>query len=128
MLAPGGTLARFLNHRLLDDEPLAALDAVYRTHAPETCSDGRPPSWRHDDDAVAADPAFAQVRSHTLSGTRIYTADEWLGLVTTLSDHIALGPLRLNRLVDALRVVIDDDLGGSLHVTSRTHVVLATRL
>ncbi|MFR9804456.1 class I SAM-dependent methyltransferase [Pseudonocardia sp. RS010] len=128
VLAPGGTLARFLTHRILDDEPLAALDAVYRAHAPETCSDGRPPSWLHDDDAVVADPAFARVRSHTLNGAWIYSADEWLGLVTTLSDHIALGPRRLNRLVDALRGVIDDDLGGSLHVTSRTHVVLATRL
>ncbi|MFR9807348.1 hypothetical protein ACL02T_34400 [Pseudonocardia sp. RS010] len=107
---------------------MAALDAVYRTHAPETSSDGRPPSGLDGEDAVAENRAFAEVRSHTLRSTQTSSADEWLGLISTLSDHIALGAQRVDQLVAALRTVIDADYGGSLHVTSCTQAVLATRL
>lgn len=128
-LNSGGMLARFLNYRLLDDQSLARLDAVYSAHAPEVLSDGRPPPDRWNAaDPVTRSPSFSGVRSYILRSNRIFSTEEWLGTVSTLSGHTALGSERLSRLLTALRSVIEADFSGALHATSCTRVALAHRV
>lgn len=129
VLHSGGTLARFLNYRLLDDQSLARLDAVYSAHAPEILSDGRPPPDRwNTEDPVTTSSSFSGIRSYILRSNRTVNTDEWLGTVSTLSDHIALGSGRLSRLLTALRAVIEADFSGTLHAISCTRVVVARRV
>ncbi|MFR9803020.1 class I SAM-dependent methyltransferase [Pseudonocardia sp. RS010] len=124
ILRSGGTLARFINFRLLDDHALASFDAVYSSYAPEVTTDGRPPSYLDADDPVSTSTSSSGTRSHVLRSIREFSTDEWLGMIATLSDHIALGSERLGALLMVLRDLTDNDFDGRLRVTSCTHVVL----
>jgi hypothetical protein len=68
----------------------------------------------------------AQVDATSYLWEQTATTDEWLGMVATVSDHLRLGPQRLETLLAALRAVVDD-LGGTLHVRRETHLLLARR-
>jgi hypothetical protein len=54
------------------------------------------------------------------------TADEWVGMVTTFSDHQRMGPERLTALRQALRAAIER-LGGAVYARGGTYVRLARR-
>lgn len=128
VLRSGGTLARFWNYHLLDDAMLSRLDSVYAQHAPEASTDGRPPPDRSTDDPIAASPSFAGTRSRVIRGSRRFSTNEWLAMVSTLSDHVALGSERLRKLVGAMGAMVEEEFGGLLHATSCTRVSLANRI
>ena len=127
ILRPNGTVARFSSAFVLDQTAIAAFDTVYRLHAPDVAQVWRPTS--HDTewpaattDVFSTDDGFGETAIWTYEEQRILSAEaeEWVGLMSTVSDHVRLGPLRLAALLEALRHAIDD-LGGviSSHVQTR---------
>ncbi len=126
VLRPGGTFARFWNYQVVDGAALERLEQVYAEHAPEATPHGRAPDSRFDD-RVAADPAFGDVTTSIGSDEAAYSADAWIDLLATFSDHRTMDPDRRAGLFRALRAVIDD-LGGTLRATSCTHVLWSVRV
>jgi SAM-dependent methyltransferase len=128
VLGPGGTLALFWNH-LTDPPPdlRAALDAVYRTHAPEILETATG-SQRRDDREYVADlracGRFGRIDVRDYPVELTYSTDDWVGMVQTHSDHLALAPGRRAALVAALREAIDG-LGGTVPVTGGTYTIFA---
>jgi len=136
LLRAGGTIARFWNSCVVDEPVIAAFDAVYRRHAPEVTQVWRSTgSTAHvrghaDSDSADADPfakndAFSSVETRTYRWERTLSADEWVGLVATVSDHMRLGHERLSALLQALHAMIRT-LGGTVHAHDETHVLLAS--
>jgi SAM-dependent methyltransferase len=129
LLGPGGLLARFWTYHVLDAPALAALDAVYRVHAPELAGRGIG-HWRSRalrDDAVAAHPAFGPVEERTYRWEATLTADDWARMLATYSSHRErLGPTRLAALQDGVREAITA-LGGTVHSHGETYLLLARR-
>ncbi|MER5539959.1 class I SAM-dependent methyltransferase [Streptomyces mirabilis] len=127
LLNPGGTIARFWNFHEAEPVFLTAFEAVYRDYAPDlTVAGGVPKSTRNVTDPFADDPAFTFCSSDTYSWELNLTADEWVGLVTTFSDHQQLAPEQLATLLDGLRAVIEQ-LGGTVRTRSGTFVQFAER-
>jgi hypothetical protein len=127
---PGGTLARFRSYHLVDAQMLAAFEAVYGEYAPEVHVHGR--SYRNDAMAVPADmlsaPAsFGVPEARRYCWEQTLTADEWIGLTGTFSDHQRLGAERLAAFHRALRAAIES-LGGVVRTSSETFVLLTRRV
>jgi len=80
--------------------------------------------WRPD--PLARSGAFAPEERRTYPWERTVSADEWVGMAATISDHLRLGPERLTALLAALRRTIDD-LGGTVHARHQTYALLNRR-
>jgi len=137
VLRVGGTMALFRNSSVVDEPVIAAFDAVYRRHAPEVTQVWRPTGRKAHvgghafSDSAAGDlfadnDAFSSVEARTYQWERTLSADEWVGLAATVSDHQRLGPERLTTLLQALHAMIQT-LGGTVHTHDETHVLLARR-
>ncbi|GAB1641129.1 class I SAM-dependent methyltransferase [Krasilnikovia sp. MM14-A1259] len=132
VLAPGATIARFWTELVLGEPLVAAFEPVYRRHAPEVA-----PVWRAGSgvprfhatrpDAVAASAAFSAPTLRTYAWERTYAADEWVGLVATISDHLRLGATRLPVLLDALHDAIRA-VGGTVAAQHETYAMLSRRV
>jgi len=143
VLRPGGTLARFWNYHLLEEQAVAALDAVYRRHAPEAHTRDSAPGDRTDPgtadptsaadragsggDPLARSDAFGSLEPRTYRWEHTLSADEWVALVATFSDHQCLGQERLSVLQRGLHAAIED-LGGTVRASSATFALLAKRV
>jgi hypothetical protein len=84
-----------------------------------------------DADTDAVDPfadndMFFSFEAITYRWERTLSADEWVGLAATVSDHQQLGHERLTALLQALHAMILT-LGSTVHSHSETHVLLARR-
>jgi SAM-dependent methyltransferase len=126
LLEPGGTIVLAWNYAEPDDDIRAALDAVYREHAPELARR----THAHDEDDEYAEQLessglFASVRTHRYKWTMTLTTDQWIGTLGTYSDHIALPAEQRERLLAAVRRIIDER-GGSLTSDYRTYTIFAT--
>ncbi|HET9731569.1 MAG TPA: methyltransferase domain-containing protein [Acidimicrobiales bacterium] len=78
-------------------------------------------------DAIVVSPEFAGPTEEWFPWTHCYQTDEWLDLLLTNSQYVALeANLRL-RLFDAVRATIDD-YGGSFVMNFETVLIAATRL
>lgn len=91
---PGGTLARFWSYHLVDATMLGVFEAVYSEHAPEAHVHGR--SYRDGAtaapaDMLAASASFGAHEERRYCWEQTLTADEWIGLTGTFSDHQRLG-------------------------------------
>ncbi len=127
LLNPGGVIARFWNVHEVEPFLLKDFEAVYQEYAPDIAvAGGVPKSTRNVTDPFAGDPAFTSFSSDTYSWELTLTADEWVGLITTFSDHQQLPPERLAALLGGLRTVIEQS-GGTVRTRSRTFVQLAKR-
>jgi SAM-dependent methyltransferase len=135
VLRAGGTLARFWSSSEVDEAAVAALDAVYRKHAPEVAQVWRPTrsiaqksgrGFSKSADPFADNDAFSSLEVRHYLSERTLSADEWVGLAATISDHQRLGVDRLSALLQALHAVILS-LGGTIHTSGETHVLLARR-
>jgi len=126
VLNPGGSAALIWNYHALDESLLVAFDAAYRVHAPGLAAIGHDPSGLPDRDPFAGAPGFTPGEARTYRWPRRLTADEWVGMLATFSDHRRLGPDRLARLQTALRRTIND-AGGSLRCMCGTYVWSAQR-
>jgi len=126
VLNAGGTATLFWNYHVLKQSLLDAFEAVYRVHAPELEVLGRDPSGLPDVDPFAGSVHFTRGQSRTYRWPRQVSADDWVAMVATFSDHQRLGRDRLGRLQDALRTAIMD-AGGVVQSTCGTYVWSARR-
>jgi SAM-dependent methyltransferase len=131
VLSAGGRIACFWN---LGDPPAHVrerLDPVYHRLGPKLASlsvvlgNSR---RRGEDTAVALDQSglFEPADIRRFDWSRTYTTDEWLQLITTHSDHQALGEARLRALRDAVGAELDATR-GSFEYLYETVLVTATR-
>jgi SAM-dependent methyltransferase len=129
VLSGGGRIACFWN---LGDPPVGLrdrLDPIYDRLGPQDASLtvvlGRT-GHRGEDTAAALNDSglFEPAEIRRFSWSRTYTTDEWLALITTHSDHRALGEQRLQALCDAVGAEIDA-IGGSFEYPYETVVVTA---
>jgi SAM-dependent methyltransferase len=135
-LGEGGTLA-LLWHRVCwdDNDPLrAALDDCYRRWAPELHArqpgfPGLAPSGQeaHARDELLGSPGFDEVVVHDHPWTQSLDAAAYLDRLRTQSDHRLLPAGKLERLLGAVREVIEAH-GGTVTVPHSTLVVLARRI
>jgi SAM-dependent methyltransferase len=132
ILAPGGQLAIFWNRGRHDAQTQAALDEAYLRFAPALAKESVPRSNKPADNnggiaAIAATRLFAACERRTYVWGQRYSRDEWLDQLGTHSDHIALEPPQLARLLQAVGVAIDR-LGGSISLHYETQLISAQRL
>lgn len=113
----GGTVARFWNYEVPDEPVASALETVYGRLAPEATRYAPSPlgDWA---DPLAESDAFPSSETMTYEWRCTLSADEWVGMVATFSDHQRLGPERLTALQQALGAAIET-LGGTVHARGR---------
>jgi SAM-dependent methyltransferase len=127
LLAPGGTLALFWNvGREWDGSLGVDNDAVYDEIAPNLTGGVHWNLDRHLDELEAA-PAFTGVTKHVVTWEQRYSAEEWMTLLGTHSDHRILPAEQRSRLHAAVGEVIERH-GGFVDMTYDTQLYLATRV
>jgi SAM-dependent methyltransferase len=122
LLRPGGTFARFWNYHVLDDDFADAFDTVYREHAPTADPHARGP--QNITEPSTKDGEFTPGETKTYHWERTLSADEWIGMAATFSDHQRLASESLARLKNALHKTIGD-LGGTVHAHGGTYAILS---
>jgi SAM-dependent methyltransferase len=127
VLRTDGALAVFWNRPWWESAPLRdELAEAYRRTAPDLGAGvgpgpmhpavPTPPEWWSDwTDEMAAATGFEAVESHVYRWTETYAREAYLQVLRTHSDHIVLGPERLQGLLDAVGEVIDRH-GGTLQL------------
>lgn len=78
-------------------------------------------------DAIKANPEFGPVTEDWFPWIQRYQRDEWLELLLTNSQYLALEANLRNRLLDGVATTIDD-YGGSFVMNFETVLIAATRL
>jgi SAM-dependent methyltransferase len=78
-------------------------------------------------DALTANSDFGAVTEDWFPWTQRYQRDEWLELLLTNSQYLALEANLRHRLLDAVGTTIDDN-GGSFVMSFETVLIAATRL
>ena len=127
VLRSGGTIELFWNYHVLDGDLLSVVEPVYGQHAPELEVLGRDPSGGPDTDPFAGSDRFSRGETTTYRWERRLSADDWIGLLATFSDHRSLGPARLTALQQALHRVIQES-GGVVHAACGTYVWSARKV
>ena len=77
-------------------------------------------------DAISAVSELGAPTIEWFPWTRTYQRDEWLDQLLTRSDHLALEPEVLDRLLEGIGAAIDDH-GGSFVMSFETVLIAATR-
>ncbi len=130
VLRPGGCAALFWNYDELDEPVQQALDTAYEQHAPELLRSVVRGASKQSDRPHAAsfdlDAAFTETSTKHYRWEHTFTADAWVGMSRTHSDHLQLAPDRLDALSDATRAAIDA-LGGSFVSHYGTYALFARR-
>jgi SAM-dependent methyltransferase len=113
-LLPGELLAAFWNWPQWEEVPFreelceayarAVPDFVDQAGPMHPASDSLPRLWGDWQGEIAASPAFADPQTELYAWRRQYTAEEYLTLLLTHSDHMLLGERR-EELLEALRRV-----------------------
>ena len=132
VLVPGGTVAIFWHRTDWGDEELrAGLEGVYRRLAPDLFA--KSPSFpglapRDGEEEVQAEMAatglFTDLRVHARPWSASLTADAFVDLLSTQSDHRLVAEHERTALFDALRELIAA-AGGQVTVPHATALVLA---
>jgi SAM-dependent methyltransferase len=138
VLRPGGRLCLIWNAGCQPDDLADALEEVYasvvpsgghrvfRGYAASRSADVKT-GLGSEMDAVSAVPDFGAPTEKWFPWTRAYQRDEWLDQLLSRSDHIALKPEVLDRLLEGIGAAIDD-YGGSFVMNFETVLITATRL
>jgi hypothetical protein len=138
LLRPGGRLCLIWNAGCQSDDLGDALEELYasvvpggghrvfRGYAANRSTDVRS-GLESELDAVSAVLDFGEPTSKWFPWTRAYTRDEWLDQLLSRSDHTALEPEVLDRLLEGIGAAIDD-YGGSFVMKFETVLITATRL
>ena len=127
----GGTIACFWTTRVLSEDVSAALATVYAEHAPEVSRVWDPAvnvPRAHASRAAyfELNQAFGPVELRSYELRHVYSAEDWIGLASTISDHIRLGEQRLEALLRAVGTQITD-VGGEVVAHEETYALLAHR-
>jgi SAM-dependent methyltransferase len=131
VLSPGGRIGCFWNFGDPPAEVREALKPVYRRLAPELETDsvvlGNMTS-RFEVAAreLTASGGFEDVDLRRFPWSKTYGTAEWIAVVATHSDHLALPGPQLDALLAAVGSAIDS-LGGSFEMAYRTMLVTARR-
>lgn len=128
ILSPGGHIARFWSFHVLEDAILEEFEKIYDKYAPEASTGGgKQKSTEGVRDPLVNDMDFVSAGQRTYQWELILSAEDWLGLICTFSDHQRLAPHNRAALLKCLRDVIQD-LGGSVRTSSGTFVQIARRV
>ncbi|MET8877953.1 class I SAM-dependent methyltransferase [Nocardia sp. NPDC004604] len=128
LLSPGGHIARFWSFYELDSAILDEFDDIYRECARETqVGGGRQKSTEGVHDPLVNDTDFVAVTQRNYHWELTMNADEWIGLITTFSDHQRLAPPDRAVLFARLRAAIEHR-GGAVRATAGTFLQLARRI
>ena len=110
MLRPGGVFARFANHPYRDKGRPGlheAMQSVYAVYMPGSAPGGEySAQMAAERAAIAVKYGFCDIDSRIYRRTRAFTAEEYIGLLGTYSDHIAIEESRRRRFFSELREVI----------------------
>ena len=101
VLRQGGTLARFWSYEVPDEQAASAFASIYASLAPKATQyvPLPPTDW---EDSPALREAFSSIENRIYEWRRTLSTEEWVGMVTTFSDHQRLGRERLTTLQHAL--------------------------
>jgi SAM-dependent methyltransferase len=132
-LKPGGCLALFWNRSPGRSDPLRrAIDAAYQRCAPELIGEAKQDprelarSEMEQAAEIQASGHFQDVAVLRFPWSQRYTAEQYLGLISTHSDHIVLQKDRLDCLLDGIRKAIES-FGGELELHYSTVLYLAQK-
>ena len=121
VLRPEGTIALFWNYHAIDAALVEAFQGVYARYAPNLEVLGRDPTGSPDRDPFADNDHFAAGERRTYRWWRELSADDWVAMLATFSDHRSLGHRRLRQLQKALHQAISAS-GGTVHSRCGTYV------
>lgn len=133
VIRPGGRIGLLWNRARHPAGILARFERIYSEMAPSLLPRsivlGREVADRFDSAAAGLDRtgAFGPVVRSVFGWEAIYSTARWRDHLITHSDHQALGPERMARLIDAVTAVVED-LGGSFQTAYETVLVTACRL
>ena len=137
LLRPGGRLCLIWSAGCHPDDLADALAEVYARSFPTVGSAGfgyaasRPADRRTGltsvFEAIAAVPEFGTATENWFPWAREYDRNQWLDLLLSRSDHVALDSAVRERLFEAIGAAIDDH-GGSFVMSFETGLITATRL
>ena len=135
MLKSGGAFARFANRpRICKDEPELAgeIDTLYNEYYNKhyNIKPGTK-KWFAEDDAKAISeiPAkfgFADTEYHLFERERVFTANEYIRLLGTYSDHIAIEEKTRNEFFGRIEDAINRH-GGTITITDTMDLELARK-
>ncbi len=130
VLAPQASLALIWNRPFAPDgeQPLlrAKVAAAYRELAPDL--NPALPGERAQDrlPEIEASGLFRSLEHERRTWGVTYSAEGWLGLLRTQSDHRLLPPGQLEALLRRLRAALEE-AGGSMPTTYENHLYLGRR-
>lgn len=117
LLKPSGHLALVWNLFPGGDGPLyAALDAVYRTHAPMLCGERRESladRVNRTTREISNSGCFDPPEIHRVSWASTYTAEAYIRLLATFSDHAGLEPSVRENLFSHIKATVER-FGGQI--------------
>lgn len=123
LLNAGGTLALFWNIDELAADVWTVVEEVYGRVAPELIR----PRTAGDDQThlreLQAAGGFGSVEAVTYPGERVWSVDNWIGQVSTQSNHLLLGP-RLPGVLAELRAALLE-WGCEIRSTGGTYLIRA---
>lgn len=122
MLKSGGHLAVFSHKHLKNrDGFFAEVQECYKRHAPELIPASKESTKTQE---VPEDNPLKLIAHREYDRELRYTADEYVGLLKTFSDHIALGDDRLQALCDSIHHLICRQYEGTVVKTLSTRLKL----
>ncbi len=131
-LRPGGVLAVFWNRPAWGASPVReALREVYAHAAPDLKPTGpthpaneNPDGDERWEDEIAAADGFAGAQERHYGWSIDYSAEQYAGMLTTLSEIRLLGDVERDQLLRGVAAVIDEH-GGRFTLELRTRLCLA---
>lgn len=128
LLHPGGALGLFWNvEEPLEPDLQAAVEAAYRRHAPDLVDDRVPSGGRYGGhlDALTASGLFEELETRQYPWRVERTAEAFVGLRRTHSNHLLLMPAQLDRLSEDLAAAVARH--GGIVSCPHTSVLFLTR-
>lgn len=129
-LVPGGWLALIWTWNARGRAGRAfwdATDALYRELAPELVTEDRPGRVEQHRRPEIIAAGYEPVERHVWRWRRAFTADEYVALLGTYSDHITLPARRRRTLLAAIHRLIDERFSGTVTREFGTVLYLAHR-
>jgi SAM-dependent methyltransferase len=121
VMKPGGIVALCWNYHAVDPRLAEAFEVVYAACAPELEVLGRDPTGCPDLDPFSGSDHFTPGATRTYRWPRELSADDWVTMLATFSDHRRLGQDRLQELQAMLRGAINAS-GGTVRSVCGTYV------
>lgn len=136
MLKSGGAFARFANHPFCDKGNPALtedIERVYGMYYYKFYNDRKQekPTEYSEADAeeralIAEKYGFTDIRYHVFKRTRTFSAEEYVTLLGTYSDHIAIEETIRKKLFDGVEEAINNN-GGSITIYDTIDLQLARK-